>query len=338
MRVPSFEMPRTSSLTSRAKPAAAPASPPRAAGDEPPKPKSASPPPPPVYDDSDANSVLVYRDWIDTHFYPRILAKQHQTFDVTVEPRKIGGVQTDVVRPSAGVAPRNRGRVLIDLHAGGFCFGARMCGQLESIPVAGLGQCEVVAVDYRLAPEHRHPAAIEDVVAVYRALLETHDPAAIGIYGYSSGALLSAQTIVRLQQEGLPRPGALALLSGAATYWGEGDSGHWAPAIAGRHMPAWQNHLYLKECDENDPAAFPLRSETALAAFPPTLLATGTRDFALSSVVHTHSQLAKLGVETELHVWEGVAHAFAHDIRLPQSEELFAALIRFFDQRLKVAA
>lgn len=336
IQVASFSLPKVSTLVRpvQAAPVAAPVKAAEKKDGAPAAPKPVVPPPPP-YIDSDADSVFAYREWIDTHFYPRILATQRKTFDVTIEPREIAGVYTEVIKPAGGVAPEWQGRVLLNLHAGGLTFGARMCGQLESVPVAGLAQCEVISVDYKLAPEHTHPEAAIDVVAVFKELEKTYGAEGIGIYGYSAGALLACQAIYRLQQEGHALPGALALLFGGATYWGEGDSGYVAPAIAQRTMPPWEEHLYLKGQGANDPAVFPLKSEESLAAFPPSLLISASRDFALSSVIYTHSQLTKLGVPAQLNIWEGVAHAFSHDFRLPQSAELFATLIRFFDERLR---
>lgn len=333
IQVPSFAMPRVSSLLRNPRQeAATAASPPPAKAAK----SGAAPsvPPPPPYLDSDAASVFAYREWIDTYFYPRILATQRKTFNVTIEPQVLAGVPVEVIAPADGVAPEWEGRVLVNLHAGGITFGARLCGQLESVPVAALARCKVVSVDYRLAPEHRHPAAAEDVEAVLSALADIYGVGSIGLYGYSAGALLATQAIYRLQQARKPLPGALALLFGGASYWGEGDSSTWAPAISGRSMPPWEEHLYFLGLDGQDPAVFPIRSEESLRAFPPSLLMSGSRDFALSSVVHMHSRLVKLGVPTQLNVWEGVAHAFSHDFRLPQSAELFDTLIDFFDKRL----
>ena len=335
IQVPSFAMPRVSSLLHQPK-AATPAP---TVSKEPSKdgaPAKSAPavPPPPPYIDSDADSVFAYREWIDNHFYPRILAKQRQTFDVKIEAFELAGVPIEIISPTAGVDPAWKGRVLVNLHAGGITFGARLCGQLESVPVAGLAKCKVASVDYRLAPEHKHPAAAEDVAGVLTALANTYGAESIGLFGYSAGALLATQALYRMQQAGQSLPAAVALLFGAASYWGEGDSSHWAPAISGRTMPAWEEHLYFLGADGQDPAVFPINSDEALKAFPPTLLISGSRDFALSSVVHMHSKLAKLGVPTQLHVWEGVAHAFSHDFRLPQSAELFATMINFFDKHL----
>jgi epsilon-lactone hydrolase len=75
-------------------------------------------------------------------------------------------------------------------------------------------------------------------------------------------------------------------------------------------------------------------SRKVLQAFPPSLLITGTRDHAMSAVVYTHSRLSQLGVETELHVFEGLGHAFFYDPALPESREVYSLVSKFFDAHL----
>jgi epsilon-lactone hydrolase len=78
--------------------------------------------------------------------------------------------------------------VLVNLHGGGFVGDSG--SMLESIPIASLARTKVVTVLYRLAPEHRFPAAVDDVVAVYRELLKTHRPRKMALYRTSAGAVL----------------------------------------------------------------------------------------------------------------------------------------------------
>src|SRR5665213_2260489 len=100
-----------------------------------------------------------------------------------------------------------------NLHGGGF---ATDSGSLtENIPIAALGGVEVVAVLYRFAPEHPYPAAVDDALAVYKALLADHQPADIGVYGTSAGAVIGPQLMMRLRAESLPLPGVLGVFSGA---------------------------------------------------------------------------------------------------------------------------
>lgn len=331
IHVEAFDIPRASSLVARP-----------ARGDAPretqkPEPSGTRAPiaTPPDHDDTDPEAVRAYRNWADVEFYPRVIAKMREKYPVTIQAREIAGVYTDVISPEAGVASANQTRILINLHAGGFTFGARLCGQLESIPIASIAGIDVISVDYRLAPEHRHPAAVEDVIAVYRELLKSYDPRNIGIFGSSAGALLTAQAVFRMVKDNLPVPGAVAMLFAGATYWGEGDSAKWAAAIHGRtNIPDPKEHLYFQDVEGGDATAFPLHSPETLAHFPPSLLVSGGRDIALSSVIHTHSRLTASGVPAQLNIWEGVGHAFSLDFRLPQSVELYATLVRFFDENL----
>ena len=113
-------------------------------------------------------------------------------------------------------------RVLINVHGGGFNSDS---GSLtETIPVAFMTQTKVVAVLYRLAPEHPFPASVDDTIAVYRELLKTYKPEKIVLYGTSAGAILTAEVAVRLKQLGLPLPKALGIFSGMGDFSQAGDS------------------------------------------------------------------------------------------------------------------
>jgi len=255
-------------------------------------------------------------------------------YDVVISSQEIGGIQTEVFTPADSIAPKNKNRVLLNLHGGAFIVGARTFSHLESIPIASSGKIKVISIDYRQAPEYSFPAASEDVAAVYRQLLKTYEPKNIGIYGCSAGGLLTAQVVAWLQNEKLPQPGAVGMFCGAADYWMKGDSGYLGTAIIGVPVQTSRDNPYLKNAEINDPLAFPLRSSLVMAKFPPALLIASSRDYALSSVVQTHSVLIRQGVEAELHVWEGVSHAFIFHSELSQSQEAFSVMIKFFDTHL----
>ncbi len=256
----------------------------------------------------------------------------HERYAVSMFPKIIAGIYTEVFTPTSGVAAENQHRVLINVHGGGFIEGARTASHIESIPFAAVGKIKVISIDYRQAPEQSFPAAMNDTVAVYRELLKAYKPERIGIYGCSAGALLTAETIARLIKEGIPLPGAIAMLCEGAGYWTEGDSGNLKVMLGGIIWTESRNNPYFKHVDPADSLAFPMRSPELLAKFPPTLLIASTRDPALSSVVHTHNLLSNAGVEAELHIWEG--HAFMSDPELPPSREVYGVTARFFDRRL----
>jgi epsilon-lactone hydrolase len=286
--------------------------------------------------DKNLGSMAARRRCHAEKLYPAWIAEFTSRYKVRIQPVKIGGIATEIIMPAEGVPARHQDLVLINVHGGGFVAGGGgHGGQVESIPIAAAGKFKVVSVDYRLAPEFAFPAARDDVVAVYRALLEEYAPASIGIFGCSAGAVLTAQTLAWLQKEGLPAPGAIGMFCGAGAYFSEGDSGQIIGAIQGSGADQARRHPYLKNTDPNDPVVFPLRSDEVLAKFPPSLLISGTRDIAMSSVVHMHSRLVALGVEARLHIWEGMDHAFFYEPTFPQSSEMYDVVAQFFDRRLQ---
>lgn len=260
-----------------------------------------------------------------------VFRRMRARYPVTIAQSTIDGVPVAIVDPAGGVPARNKGRVLIELHGGGFIAGNNL---LEAVAVAAAGRLRVISVDYRQAPEQVFPAAVDDSVKVYTALLKRYRARHIGIYGCSAGALLTAQTIARLIRDGRPLPAAIGLFCEGAAYWMEGDSGY---RYSNGHPEPFQANPYFAKVAANDATAFPIRSPALLRQFPPTMLVAGTRDFALSSVVKTHSLLVREGVDARLHVWEGMAHGFFLDPAPPESAEVYRLIARFFNEHLGLA-
>lgn len=258
-------------------------------------------------------------------------------YPVKTHRETIAGVGTDIVEPAQGISAQNRDRVLINLHGGAFLWGAHSGALVEAIPIASLGRIKVISVDYRQGPEHVFPAASEDVEAVYRELLKRYKPTSIGIYGCSAGGVLTGEAVARLIQRKLPVPGAIGTFCGSVAEM-SGDSVYVAPLLNGARVPEHPLRLgdlpYFKGASPTDPMVFPGQSPKLLAHFPPTLLITGTRDMAMSSVVRSQALLDRAGVATELHVWEGMWHSFFSDPELPESKEAYEAIVKFFDRHL----
>jgi monoterpene epsilon-lactone hydrolase len=272
------------------------------------------------------------------------LDRTRALYPVTQENCVIAGVACEVFTPRAQGDKTKPRPILINLHGGTFLMGAHLFSALESIPLASLGGFTVVAVDYKLGPEHKFPAATEDVVAVYRQLLKRRDAAEIGIYGCSAGGLLTAQAVALLCNREIPLPGAVGLFAASACGWAVGDSGSLAMPLSGLVTPAELlapprgevcNVSYFSEVDMSDPLALPIRSDAILQRFPPTLLMTSTRDPALSGAAHTHAQLTRLGVEAALHVWDGLPHSFfAVSPDLPETLQAWTTSKNFFERHL----
>lgn len=264
-------------------------------------------------------------------------------YKVRVEEQTIGGVRTDVVTPVQGVSPQHANRVLINVHGGGFTSGARTAALVESIPIAATMGIKVISVDYRMFPEHKFPAASEDLAAVYAQVLKTHQPNQIGIFGCSAGGVLTAQAIGWFRAHALPLPGAIGVLCAPLGKFVGGDAAALGGALNGfgprsgaarPARPARSMFGYMADAAETDPLAYPIVSPALLAAFPPTILVTGGRSMEFSTVVTSHNALVKAGVDAELHVWDGLMHAFMYNSELPESREVYAAVARFFERHL----
>lgn len=272
------------------------------------------------------------------------LEPMRQRYAVEITQDTIGGVGVDVVTPAGGVPLENAGRLLVNLHGGGFVTGARSASLVESVPLAALMRVKVISVDYRMAPEHAFPAASEDVASVYRALLEQYEPERIGIYGCSAGGFLTAQALAWFQAQGLPNPGAAGVFCAALDGYSGGDatalSGPllgYLPSPAGAassSRPPAAGPNYMGGAQRDDALAYPLVSPEVIARFPPTLFISGTRSFEFSAALNSHNALARAGVESQFHGWDGMFHGFIYNSNLPEAREAYGIMVDFFQTHL----
>ena len=229
-----------------------------------------------------------------------------------------------------------------NVHGGGFISGARTAALIESIPIASLEKIKVITIDYRMGPEYKFPAASEDVAAVYKEVLKEYQPQHIGLYGCSAGGMLTAMSIAWFQKNHLPNPSAVGVLCASIGDIGGGDASFITGPLNGMTMPPGGSRdadgpprnvlAYLSNVDPKDPLAYPINSPELVAKFPPTLLVTSTRAMEYSSAVNSHNALVRAGVDTELHVWDGLPHAFWYNSDLPESREVYDVIARFFDR------
>jgi epsilon-lactone hydrolase len=179
---------------------------------------------------------------------------------------------------------------------------------------------------------------VEDVVAVYRELLKTYKPGAIGIFGTSAGAILTCEVAVRFKQLGLPLPAALGAFSVLTDFSRPSDSRQifTLDGLPGRLEPMDPKRApddsYPGTADRRDPVLSPLFAN--LSGMPPTLLVTSTRDLLLSDTALFHRALLGAGNDAQLVVFEALPHAFWYHFQLPETRECLELMAKFFDQKL----
>ena len=253
----------------------------------------------------------------------------------TLVDQTMAGVPVHVVTPD-NVPERNKDKVLLNLHGGG--FNSDSGSYTESIPIASYAGIKVVAVLYRLAPEHPFPAAVDDSVAVYKELLKTYKPEHIVIYGTSAGAILTAEVAAKLKELGLPQPAALGIFSGMGDFARMGDSMamYALRGLSGHLDPPDPKEVhdgeYAAKTDLKDPILSPIYSD--MHGLPPTLFVTSGRDLLLSGTTNLHRAYLNAGVDARLVVFDALPHAFWYDPRLPEAIEANHIMADFFVKHL----
>jgi epsilon-lactone hydrolase len=286
-----------------------------------------------------ALDIATARLLVDEGQAPRVKTTS-ELYPADMVEQVIAGVPVRIFTPAGKAADPTR--VLINLHGGAFrvCWDA--CSRIESQPIAALGTYKVVSINYRMAPEARHPAAVEDTAMVYRELLKTYAPGRIGVFGCSAGGILAAQLAAWLPQRGLPQIGAIGIFGAGAVPIGTGDSAWISAYVDGSFPPpakageVWDPvSSYFSPQDLDDPLVSAAKHPEIMAKFPPTLIITGTRAMDMSPAVYANSQLIKARVQSTLIVGEGLGHCYINHAQLPESQDAYAAMVDFFRQNLR---
>lgn len=260
-----------------------------------------------------------------------------QRLNIDVRSARIGDVPVFVVTP-ADMPPSNRDRLLLHVHGGGYVLYPGEAGAGEAMLMAGYGRFTVVSVDYRMAPDFPFPAALDDAMAVWRALLRDHDPRKMAIFGSSAGGGLTMAMVLKAKAEGLPLPAAIAPGTPWVDLTGAGDS-IMANAyvdnvlVAGSGWVGAAATLYAAGHDRRDPLLSPIFGD--FSGYPPAILTSGTRDLFLSNTIRAHRKLRQAGVEASLQVFEGQSHAQFLDPFVPETEEAFAEIALFLTRHLE---
>jgi epsilon-lactone hydrolase len=255
-----------------------------------------------------------------------------------VEAAEVGGVKCYRVTPKV-VDPGKEERLLVHVHGGAFVFNSGLAATAEAVLLADACRMRVLSVDYRMPPDHPFPAAPDDVLAVWKAVLKERDPKNVVMGGTSAGGGLVMTAMLRCKAEKLAMPAALFLGTPGADLSKSGDSvflnaevDHSLGRYEGR-MEACVK-LYAAGRDLKEPLISPIYGD--LSGFPPTVLITGTRDLLLSATVRTHRKLRAAGVTAELHVYEGMSHAdYLGSFPAPESLESLAEIASFFHRQMR---
>ena len=243
---------------------------------------------------------------------------------VTVTPAALGGVPTAEITVD-GTEPRH---VILYFHGGVYVLGDAVQPAGLAAQIARRASATVISVDYRLAPEHPYPAAVDDALAAYHALLLTGaDPARIALAGESAGGGLAIATMINARDHGMPRPAAAYVMSPYADLTLTGttmDTKRAADPLLNRDNLAPRIPDYTAG---HDPAAALISPVFAdLTALPPLIIQAGTHEVLLDDAIRLARQAATADVAVTLDITPGVPHVF--QAYYPILDEAAAALDR----------
>lgn len=231
-------------------------------------------------------------------------------------------------------APEN-GPVLYYLHGGGYISGSAKTNRPIAVPLARRLKGRVFSLDYRLAPEHRFPAAVEDAMAGYRWLLSTGiEPRHLAVAGDSAGGGLALALVMALRDEGEKLPSCVACLSPWTDMTGSGDSivanSERDAMFFGEDIGAYAS-VYLGSQSPQAPLASPLLDD--FAGLPPLYFEVGESEVLLDDARQAHQKALAAGVASELRIVEGVPHGWQFGAPfVPEARESVEEIARFISR------
>ncbi len=225
------------------------------------------------------------------------------------EPFELGGMDAAWMRLER---PHKRRRVILYCHGGGYTSGGLGFSKVLASKLTRATGLDVLAFDYRLAPEHPYPAAVEDAQAAWDHLMRLGFGARdVVLAGDSAGGNMALVLCLRLRAEGRMLPGALLLMSPWTDMTCSGESlterADIDPVLTPEYIYAVRE-AYAGGLDPAPPELSPLLAD--LAGFPPTLIQVGTHEILFSDAERLAERMKAAGTECRLEVWEGMWHDF----------------------------
>ena len=251
---------------------------------------------------------------------------------VSVTPATISGVPCEWIE----VENTDQDRVLMYLHGGGYVFGNLDSHRDIGWRLAEASGMRVLMVDYRLAPEHPFPAALEDATECYRWLMEEGiAPSRVAIGGDSAGGGLAVALLINLRNLGIPLAAACILLSPWTDLSMGGDSiaanATADPMLSGPILEKMANY-YLGRRDRKAPLASPLFGD--LAGLPPMMIQVGSLEVLRSDAERLAGKIRDAGGEASLEVWSGMFHVFqVFAARVPEGKKAILQLGEFLSNK-----
>jgi monoterpene epsilon-lactone hydrolase len=254
---------------------------------------------------------------IDAHPWPSDIQEARALYDamgppiaedIAIEPLNIAGIPAHLLT-AAGV---DRDRILLFLHGGGYVYGSLLSHGGMAAEISRASKCPALQLQYRLAPEHPFPAAVEDACCAYEWLLDQgFHPHKIAFVGDSAGGGLVIAALLALKANARPLPGAAVCISPWVDLEATGESYHTRQSLdpmIQRDLCDFLAGLYLNAQDPKTPTASPIHAD--LEGMPPLLIQVGEREVLFSEAERLAANAESCGVDVRFEEWCGMIHVW----------------------------
>ena len=265
-----------------------------------------------------------------------MMGKRFENLDgITTE-----GVDADGVPAEWVAAPDAGSGAILYLHGGGYVTGSVISHRGMAANLSRASGCRVLTIDYRLAPENKHPAQVEDAHTAYRWMLKNGADATTTIVaGDSAGGGLTVATLLSMREAGDPMAAAGVCISPWVDMEGNGDSmkskAGVDPMVSYEGLMDMATH-FLGDGDRRDPLAAPLHAD--LAGLPPLLIIVGTAETLLDDAVRLHEKAESAGVDSTLEIWEDMVHIWPWFAPfLPEGQQAMEQMGDFIKEQIGAA-
>lgn len=252
-----------------------------------------------------------------------------------ITPVSLGTAKGEWVTPSTIESHR----VILYFHGGGYCFGSAEARRPLVAQIAEAAGARALSIDYRLAPEHPFPAALDDAISAYRWLLgKGTSPQGIVLAGDSAGGGLALSACMALRDGGAPLPAAVVGLSP----WTDLSMSGWSmlrkansdPSVTYHTLAVCARH-YLKSTNPTNPFASPLFGD--FHNLPPLLIHVGRNEILLDDATRISDKADAAGINASVEVFDGMAHVFQQYANLPETKGSISRIGSFIASRTSQA-
>ncbi len=253
----------------------------------------------------------------------------------SMEDRVINGITTLWITPPQ---LKHKDKVMIFIHGGGWIVNSRKAQlKFQADAASNLG-VKLVSIEYRLAPEHPYPAAVNDIVAAYKGIVKEYGAENTGLFGTSAGGGLTLATLLRLKTDGLPLPAASAPLSPGADMTASGYL-YRAIGLQDPILPPYGTYTamqaYVGKADPKDSIVSPVFGD--FTGMTPLFLLCGTSEILASDAIRVAARARNQGVDVTLLVSDGMWHVpIGNGTGVPELQLAFDEMIKFFRKHLGI--